>query len=77
MHEPSVVTAFGPNRFFITLNAAYSSHDMIGKIAQYFGLAADGGQKAVLRHLGTISAPILLVLDNMVCSLFPYAKFFP
>ncbi|KAJ7859339.1 hypothetical protein B0H14DRAFT_3864107 [Mycena olivaceomarginata] len=65
MHEPRVVTAFGANRFFITLNAAYSSHDMIGKIAQYFGLAADGGPKAVLRHLGTIRAPILLVLDNM------------
>ncbi|KAJ7446569.1 hypothetical protein FB451DRAFT_1567789 [Mycena latifolia] len=66
MHDPDVVSAFGVHRFFIPLYAACSVTDMIGKIAAYFGLEDEGRPpKAVLRYLCAISAPVLLVLDNM------------
>ncbi|KAJ6529226.1 hypothetical protein B0H19DRAFT_1193459 [Mycena capillaripes] len=66
VHNPEIVSIFGANRFFIPLNTTYTAADMIGRIAQNFGLDPEGRpQKAVLRHLCGVHAPILLVLDNI------------
>ncbi|KAJ7512169.1 hypothetical protein B0H11DRAFT_1950127 [Mycena galericulata] len=66
MHDPSVTSAFGVNRFFVSLYAACSATDMIGMIARYFGVEQEGRpHKAVLRYLSALAAPILLVLDNL------------
>ncbi|KAJ7154507.1 hypothetical protein C8R46DRAFT_1196838 [Mycena filopes] len=66
VHDVQIVSTFDTRQFFIPLNAAVSAPDLIAKVAQYFGLEQQGRlQKAILRHLCAIPAPVLLVLDNM------------
>ena len=66
LHHPDTVDKFGTQRYRVPCDSANSVVDLIAVLATTFGLESQGrADKAIIRHLGRINAPILLVLDNM------------
>ncbi|KAJ7589677.1 P-loop containing nucleoside triphosphate hydrolase protein, partial [Mycena floridula] len=70
LHNPSIVAKYGGQLYWITCDSSESANDLIIVIATYFGVesAFNNRVHAILRYLEAISAPILLVLDNLETS---------
>ncbi|KAJ7152673.1 hypothetical protein C8R43DRAFT_834844, partial [Mycena crocata] len=65
LHHSDVISAFGDNRYFIPLDSASSSTDMLSLIAAYFGLEQHGKvAKRIIQRLSELASPSVLVLDN-------------
>ncbi|KAJ7608583.1 hypothetical protein DFH06DRAFT_1377032 [Mycena polygramma] len=66
LHHPDVVSRWGSNRYFISLEASTSAADMFSAVATFFGLEETPKlSRAIIRHLSDLGAPCVLVLDNL------------
>lgn len=66
LHYDSVASKFGSHRYFIPCDSASSSAELLSVVSHHLGLTENSKpSKAIIRHLSSISQPILLVLDNL------------
>ncbi|KAJ7147805.1 hypothetical protein C8R43DRAFT_1195033 [Mycena crocata] len=66
LHHPKVVSRFGTQRYFVSLESSTSALDMFTAIAAYFNVDPTGKvSRAIVCHLCGLSMPCLLVLDNL------------
>ncbi|KAF7341706.1 AAA domain-containing protein [Mycena sanguinolenta] len=66
LHHPNIISHFGSHRYFISLESSTSDSDMLSSIAAFFNI--DDSPKlsrAIVRYLRDLSAPCVLVLDNL------------
>ena len=69
LHHQDITARFERHRFFISCDSAASATELTTRVAAHFGIQTEGNLlKAVIRHFGGISAPSLLVLDNLETS---------
>ncbi|KAJ7740444.1 hypothetical protein DFH07DRAFT_926556 [Mycena maculata] len=66
LHNENVVAKFGSHRYFISLESSTSAADMLNAIAAFFSIEPTAKlSRAIIRYLSDLSAPSVLVLDNL------------
>jgi DNA replication protein DnaC len=65
LHNPQVVQMFGNHRHFISCESADSAEGVALAISSHFKILGDTKPiQRVLKHLRSVDAPMLLILDN-------------
>ncbi|KAJ7728898.1 hypothetical protein B0H16DRAFT_1587907 [Mycena metata] len=66
LHHPNVVSHFGSQRYFISLESSTSASDMFSAIAAFFNIEETPKlSRAIVRYLFDLAQPSVLVLDNL------------
>jgi hypothetical protein len=66
-YAPTVAARFGPERYFVALDARRTAHDMLTGFCLALGLLAVGGPAALINAVSNACAahPKLVILDNL------------
>ncbi|KZV82621.1 hypothetical protein EXIGLDRAFT_702363 [Exidia glandulosa HHB12029] len=64
LHHPTLVTRFGPKRYFVACDAADSRMTLLSLLSSALGIATSSGSAARRALTSILRGPSLLVLDN-------------